>query len=111
MLNGAEMRMLRWILGVTLPDRLRNDEVRHNLAVTKIRRKQDCDDLDILKEDGKLPQLQVHECTSERNMKQRTPKRWWMDKYRKISTTYICCQNIQAIEINGDGGSMLLTHQ
>ena len=39
MLECAEMRTLRWILGVTLRDRLINDEIRHKVRVAKVTEK------------------------------------------------------------------------
>ena len=35
----AEMRMLRWISGQTLRDRIRNEDVRKGLAITNIKEK------------------------------------------------------------------------
>lgn len=38
-LERTEMKMLRWILGVTLNDRLRNEEIRRRSGVVRITEK------------------------------------------------------------------------
>jgi len=39
LLERTEMRMLRWMLGITLKDRKRNDDIRHAIGVCCITNK------------------------------------------------------------------------
>ena len=83
-MDVAEMRMLRWMVGVTRRDRIRKEYIRGTVKVTEISKKiQES----ILRWYGNLRRRvgedhvgrEVMEMEVQGNRRRGRPKRWWID--------------------------------
>jgi len=107
------MRMLRWILGLTLRDRKRNDDIRHILGVAcitdKVREAR-------LRWYGHVQRREEDDCVKRilkanvggQRSRGRQRKRW----IEVSSTTWRTCSStwrMQRIELNGEEEPMWLT--
>ena len=83
LLRRIEMRILRWILGVSLKDKIRNDEIRRRCGVVNIAEKVKEARLrwygHVFRRSEEVPIRSIMELTIESNRGRGRPKKRWLD--------------------------------